>query len=188
MQRPTVAPVQEPVTLAEARLQCRLSPDDTSEDTRLRGYIAAARGMAEQQTGARLITQTWQLVLDAWPSGDDIVLPQTPAQSVESVVYVNTAGAPITLASNSYRLDLRDVRAVLRPAYGTSWPTVRDDVGVITITYKVGFGDLTADVPECIREWMLAHIDAMFENRSAHADMEPLPYLARLLDEWRVYG
>lgn len=193
MRLPTVAPAAEPVTLIEARLQCRTASDDSTEDARIQAYIVATRGMAEHETGQRLITQTWECVLDAWPASGCIILPQTPVQSVASVVYVNSAGTPITLAAEAYRLDKRGQRAVLRPAYGASWPSdVRSDVAVITITYVVGFGDVGDAVPAPIREWMLVHVAAMHEQRTAVSEvgssMAPLPYMSSLLDPWRVYG
>lgn len=192
MRRPTVAPTVEPVTLIDALRQCRTAPDDSTEDARIQAYIVATRGMAEHEIGQRLITQTWQYVLDAWPADGCITLPQTPVQSVGSVTYVNSAGTTTTLAPEAYRLDKRGQRAVLRPAYGTTWPSdVRSDVAVITITYVVGFGDAGDAVPGPIREWMLVHVAAMNEQRSAVSEvgnnMAPLPYVSHLLDEWRVY-
>lgn len=194
MLRPLTPPAREPVTLAEARVQCRVHADDTSEDARLAGYIAAARGMAEQETGRRLITQTWQLVLDAFPAGDSpIQLVQTPALAVTALAYTDATGTAQTLDVNTLRLDVRDVFALLRPAYGSSWPTsVRADVGVVTVTYTAGFGPLPGDVPQEIREWILAHVAAMWEQRSAVSEVgnnvAALPYVARLLDPWRVYA
>lgn len=195
MRSPFIAPAVEPVTLAEARLQCRFDAGDTSWDTRLSAFIVAARNMAEHEIGQRLITQTWQLQLDGWPAGDGgIVLPQTPVQSVVSLVYVNSAGTPITLTANTaYRLDTRGELAVIRPAYNTSWPTdTLQDSAVITATYVVGFGASGAAVPQSIREWILAHVAAMCEQPAAVSEMgtriAALPYLARLLDPWRVYS
>lgn len=192
MRRPTVAPAVDPVTLINALQQCRTAPDDIGEDLPLRGYITAATGMAEQQTGQRLITQTWEHTIDAWPNDGDIKLPQTPVQSITSVVYVNSAGGNTTLSAGAYRLDKRGSYAVLRPVYGTIWPSdVRADVAAITITYVVGFGDAPEDVPQNIRNWILLHVGALHEQRAAVSEvgnnMGMLPFAAGLLDPWRVY-
>ena len=196
MLRPTIPPTVEPVTLAEARVQCQMSPDDTSQDMRLLGYVGAARGMAEQETGQRLMPQTWELYLDAWPDDGRIELPQLPVRSIASVKYVNTAGVLTTIDPAAYRLDQRALRAVLQPVYGGTWPTdVRsDDAAVITIAYVCGLaatpGELAALAPS-IREWVLAHVAAMNEQRSIISEvgnnMAPLPYAGSLLDPWRVY-
>lgn len=194
MLRPTIPPIVEPVTLAEARLACKMSADDTALDSRLVGYIAAARGMAEQQTGLRLLPQTWEHYLDAWPSDDRIELPQLPVRSITSVKYTSTAGVLTTVSSGAYRLDTRELRAVLQPIYGGAWPTdVRsDDEGVIVITYVCGLvasANDMANVAPGIREWMLAHVVSMNDLGAAVSaeKHEALPYLSGLLDPWRVY-
>lgn len=196
MSRLTIPPSAEPVTLAEARAQCQMSADDTSQDSRLLGYMAAARGMAEQETGRRLMPQTWEQYADAWPEDGRIELHELPVRSITSVKYINTAGTLTTISSNAYRLDARAQRAVLQPVYGGAWPTdVRsDDEGVIVITYVCGMaespGELATIAPG-VREWVLAHVAAMNEQRSAVSDvgnnMAMLPYAGSLLDPWRAY-
>jgi uncharacterized phiE125 gp8 family phage protein len=196
MLRPTIPPTVEPVTLTEARVQCQMSPDDTSQDARLLGYVAAARGMAEQETGQRFLPQTWELYLDAWPADGKIELPQLPVRSITSVKYTSTAGVLTTVSAGAYRLDTRALRAVLQPVYGGAWPTdVRgDDEGVIVVTYICGLAasaNELANVAPGIREWVLAHVAAMNEQRSAVSEvgnnMAMLPYAGSLLDPWRVY-
>ena len=192
MLRPTTPPTAEPVLLHEARAQCRIDDDITEFDARLEAYIAAARGLAESELGARLISQTWDLYLDAFPSGNDIALPQTPVSAITSITYVDTAGDTQTISSGDYRLDTRKAKAIVRPAFNVEWPTdVRDDFSVIDVTYVVGFGANGTTVPRSIREWILLHVAAMYENGTAIGDardMAVLPYLNGLLDEWRVYG
>ena len=191
MQRPLVAPAVEPVSISEVRAQCRIDADHTGEDTRLAGYIAACRAAAEHIAGIRLITQTWQLGLDDWPARGQIVLPETPVQAIVSVGYITRAGAAQQLDSAAYRLDLRGSRGVVRPAYGTCWPSdSRADHGAIIVTYRVGFGDSGAAVPGSVREWILAHVTAMWENRGAglSGQFVELPYLRTLLDAAKVYA
>lgn len=197
MLRPTTQPVVEPVTLAEARLQCRIDPDDTADDARLMAYIAAARGMAEQETGQRLLPQTWEFYLDAWPSDGRIELPQLPVRSITSVKYTNTAGVLTTVSSGAYRLDTRALRAVLQPVYGGTWPTdVRsDDAGVIVITYVCGLAVSASDLANVapgVREWMLVQVATAYRNREAFVvgkSVSELPgnYVDALLDPYRTY-
>lgn len=52
-----------PVTLADARAQCRIEADDDSDDLLLTAYIAAAKAAAQRQTGISL--------------ADDAVVPST---------------------------------------------------------------------------------------------------------------
>ena len=196
MLRPTIPPAIEPVSLTEARTQCQMSPDDDSQDARLMGYVAAARAMAEQETGQRFLPQTWTLSLDAWPADGKVELPQLPVRSVTSVKYTSAAGVLTTVGSGAYRLDTRALRAKLLPVYGGTWPAdVRtDDEGVIVITYVCGLASSPAELASQapgVREWVLAHVAVMNEQRAAVADqgvvMKALPYIGSLLDPLRVY-
>ncbi len=191
-----IAPTVEPVSLTEARTQCQMSPDDDSQDARLMGYVAAARAMAEQETGQRFLPQTWTLYLDAWPADGKIELPQLPVRSITDVKYTSAAGVLTTIDSSAYRLDTRALRAKLLPVYGGTWPAdVRtDDEGVIVITYVCGLASTPAELAghaPGVREWVLAHVAAMNEQRSVVSEsgnsMALLPYAGRLLDPLRVY-
>jgi len=80
-------PASEPVTLAEVKKHLKLAVTDaeatayTTEDAELSAFIATAREIVEARTGKRLITQTWYIYLDGWPSGKVLFLPYPPLQS-----------------------------------------------------------------------------------------------------------
>ena len=61
-------PAVEPVSLAEAKSHCNVDSDITEDDAKLGIYIKAARRYAEGYCGRSFITQTWRLVLDAFPA------------------------------------------------------------------------------------------------------------------------
>lgn len=82
----SVAPLIEPITLAEARLHLRV--DSTDEDTLITSLIAAAREDCEAFQNRKYLTQTWEYWLDSFPSTDFIEIPNPPLQ-----VPVVTAGA-----------------------------------------------------------------------------------------------
>ena len=96
----------------------------------------------------RLLAQTWETHLSAWPANGRIELPEGPVRSVASVKYTNTAGVLTTVSSGAYRLDTRALRAVLQPAYQGEWPTdVRSaDAGVIVVTYICGLAVSASDL------------------------------------------
>ena len=58
-------PEEEPLSLADAKLFLRVEHD--AEDALITNLVRAARRHVETQTGRRLVTQIWRLVLDAWP-------------------------------------------------------------------------------------------------------------------------
>lgn len=134
----TVAPASYPVTLEEAKAQCRVTSSD--EDTKLNNLIAAATTRVENMTGLSLITQTWELTLDEF--SDAIELPRGPVQSVTSVQYVDPDGATQVLAASVYTLDDKsNPQWIVRNA-DSSWPQILDGINAVTITYVAGEASL----------------------------------------------
>lgn len=62
------APAAEPLTKEEVKSWLRIDSDDTTQDYEIAGLIQAAREYAENRCGRALVTQTWQLTLDRFPS------------------------------------------------------------------------------------------------------------------------
>jgi uncharacterized phiE125 gp8 family phage protein len=186
------AAAAEPITLAEARAQCRI--DGTDEDALLEIYIAAARGKAEHITGRRLITQTWRQTLDAFPASSDIRLEVPPVASIAQVQYVDTAGTLQTLAGSAYVLDAATGPAGwLLPADGTSWPSTDDVVNAVRIDIVAGYGAAGSAVPADLRAWLLLTVAYLYAQREAvdatgkSAEI-PSRFVDALLDAHRVYG
>lgn len=181
----------EPITLAEARAQCRI--DGTDEDTLLAIYIAAARGKAEHITGRRLITQTWRQTLDEFPASGDIKLLVPPAASIAQVQYVDATGALTTLASTAYVLDAATGPAGwLLPADGTSWPSTDDVVNAVRIDIVAGYGADGTAVPSDLRAWLLLTVAYLYAQREAvdatgKSTEIPSRFVDALLDPHRVY-
>ena len=170
------APSVEPVTLDEARAHLRYEEDD--ENSVIESQLRAAREYCERLTGRQFITATWVLKLDVFPSrtqindwyypgGGFIRLPRPPLQSVSSITYIDTAGDTQTLSSDNYDVDTYDEYARLSPAYNESWPSTREDINAVTITYVAGYGDERQDVPAALRQAILLLAGHWFENREA---------------------
>lgn len=155
------APVGEPFTLTDAKDHLRITID--TEDSLINALIVSAREFAEGNTRRALITQTWDLTLDAFPDAIEVPLP--PLQSVTSVTYIDTAGTTQTLVANTdYTVDTKSEPGRIVPAYGKSWPSTRDIVNAVTVRFVAGYGNATA-VPKSIKQAMLMHIEHMFDNR-----------------------
>ena len=183
------APAEEPITLAEARLHVRA--DDTTDDTLISALIVAARERAEHETGRRLITQTREMVLDAFPSSSEAIQLHAEcvtAQSIASIEYLNDAGSWITFGSTNYALDARSLPGYVFLASGSSWPTPADSANAVRIRVVCGYGN-AASVPQTIKQWMLLQIGANYENRESLGDAKELPgrFVDGLLDPHRVY-
>lgn len=138
-----------------------LSPAQV-DDSLISALIQAAREQCEAITRRALISQTWQLVLDAFP--DEIAVPLPPLQTVESIKYINSEGVETTLSAAEYLVEANSEPARIVPAYGYSWPSIRGDLGGITVEYEAGYGDTAADVPQSIKNAILLEIERLFER------------------------
>lgn len=183
------APASEPVTRAEAKLQCRIDADLTADDALIDGLIAAVREQAEHEIGGALVTQTWERTLDAFPAaGGAIELGMPPVQSITSVKYLDAAGTEQTLAPSAYTLDAVAAPGWALPAAGTDWPAAGDYANAVRVRFVAGFG-LAAAVPAAVKAWMLLHIAEWYAQREAGSDKPRavLPHADRLLDRARQW-
>lgn len=185
------APAEEPISLAEAKLHLRV--DGTDEDTRISTLIVAARERCEHETGRRMITQTREMVLDAFPSSSEAIKLHSDcvmAQSIASVEYLNAAGSWVAFGSSNYALDARSLPGYVFLAVGSAWPTPVDSANAVRLRIVCGYGAASA-VPQSLKQWMLLHIGANYRNREAFgakaADELPGRFVDGLLDAHRVY-
>ena len=183
-------PAATPVTLAEAKAQCRV--DGTDEDALLLAYIEAATAAAEHELGRKLITQTWEAVFDAFPAGA-VELNAPRVQSIVSVTYIAADNTTATLASNAYVLDADQPPGWLHPAAGTTWPATADAANAVRVRFVCGYGDAPADIAPNVRAWILMHVATAYRNRETAAQgvsISELPnrYVDRLLDSERQYN
>lgn len=141
---------EEPVSLDEAKAHLRLDTDD--DDAYLAGCISAARIWVEGQTKRAILPQTWDYTIDGgWPYQDGfhrIVLPLNPVKSIAgtspevfSITYVDENGATQTLAQSQYTLVSRTHGSYIKPAYGITWPSVRDVPNAVTVRFVAGDAD-----------------------------------------------
>ena len=187
------APAAEPLTLSETALAIKV--DSSEEDELIEQLIVGARMDAERITRRALVTQTWDLSLDAFP-GWQLDVPKPTLQSVTSIVYVDVDGVTRTLAADQYLVDRKSEPGRIEPAFGCVWPVTRWQNNAVTVRYVCGYGT-PADVPAGIKTWMLMRIRTLFENR---AQIEvgqgftvlqlPNQYVDGLLDNFAVldYG
>lgn len=180
-------PAGEPVTSAEVKAAARI--DGSEFDAQIAIIIPALRRQAEARLGRRLITQTVELVLDAFPVADiDLKLPDV--QSIASVKYIDAAGVEQTLASNLYSLDSDSTPCWLLPAYGTAWPATLATANAVRVRFIVGYGATAAEVPDDIRLWMVAHAAQVLRipEGITQGDLRELPFVDHLLDAHRVWS
>ena len=159
-------PTVEPVSLEEAKEHLRVS--HTADDSVIRDVIQVARLDIETLSMHALITQTWDLYLDAFP-GSEIQLPMPPVQSVTGVYYTpDSTGVEATVTSTYYRTDIISYppRVVLKSDY--SWPgDALIEVNGVKVRFVAGFGDDPSDVDQRLRQAILLLVGHYYENREA---------------------
>lgn len=129
-------------------LKAHLRIDHTDQDVMLEGLIEAATLHVESVQNRSLLSTTWDLYLDAWPQGRDILLPRAPLQSVVSVVHIDDEGTETTMPSSGYFVDLYSSPGRIVLSDAGQWPTrdLRPAAG-IRIRFVAGYGDSPEAVP-----------------------------------------
>ena len=186
------APAAEPVSTSEAKSHLRV--DTTADDTYIGTLITVARQNVESHLRRALISQTWEVVLDAFPAGV-IRLPKPPLASVTSIKYTDDEGNESTYSSANYVVDsdTEPGRVVLKS--GQTWPAVPlAAANGVRVRYVAGYGAAGSNVPQAIRQAILLVIGSLYENRedvlvAQGVSIGVLPFgVVALLAPYRIYG
>jgi len=175
-------PIEEPVSLAEAKLHLRIggdpdaSPAETHiDDTLVLALIKAARRWCEAFQNRAYVTQTWDLYLDKFPVESFIELPKPPLQSLVALTYKDSAGASQTvsfvdpsgtalLETDDYIVDTTCEPGRLCLKNGKSWPAALLEPKAIEIEFVAGYG-AAEDVPDEIKAAIKIALSSLYENR-----------------------
>lgn len=173
----TVAPTEEPVSVAELRDHLRVDPSD--EDTLLQGLIKSARLHAETFTRRQLVTATWRLTLDGFPGAapctlfhnDAIHMPLPPLLTVTGITYVDSAGTTQTLSPSAYTVVTAFEPGRIIPAWSYVWPDTRYQAGAgnVNITFTCGYSTV-ALVPEGVKTAIKLLAAHLYEHRDDEAE------------------
>ena len=149
-------PASYPVTLAEAKANCRV--DGPDEDTFLNGLIAAATAHIEERTGRSIVERVYDVTFDAF--ADEMLIPVGPVLSCWCR-YLDTSDVTQTLSGTVYQVDLtREPHRIYR-APDASWPGTSDRKNAVTVTVTVGYDA----VPAALKQAILLLIGTWYSNR-----------------------
>lgn len=177
----------EPVSLTEAKQQCRVDSDITADDDLITSLIVVAREWVEDYSGRALIDQTWRLtVSDSWlsgmtdtntvtpiytgefaPSVYGVLLRKSPIIALSSIVSVDSAGVETELDVSDY--EVREANS--------KWPRIKSvsgstfSTGTHKIVYRAGFADRTGSptqdatvVPARYKHAIKLHVEAHYDR------------------------
>jgi len=179
----TVAPTDRPLTLDRAKSHLRVSWND--DDAYIADLLDGAIVAAQRECGLQFIDATYRLILDGFPSDDEIRLPIGPVDSVSSITYTDTNGAQQTVDSADYYVGAHTGR--IWSAAG--WPVA--DVNrpeCVVVEFVVGFGNVASSVPKDAVSAILLILADRFQNRGDEGgpNDRPIPPAAlRLLNNLR---
>jgi len=183
----TSAPSVEPVTADELRDLLRETsaglPDSEAE-----GFITEARQYVEEITGLALITQSWKLAIDRWPTQREpwwdgvregiiadlhgaryaghLTLPRYPLQAVDTVtVYDEDSNSTNVTIPDVFDIDTYGKPGRMTLQRGATWPVALRANNAIEIEYTAGYGDDATDVPAAIKGGIKRMAAALYTDR-----------------------
>lgn len=165
----------EPLTLTEAKAQCRVTT--TAEDTLITSYIVAAREWVENYTGHILVSRTITETFSAF--GDYLTLRYRPVTALGDIDYTDADGEAAVYEAGILRTHAYPAKVY--PPYGTTFPTIQTDTG-ISVEYTAGYAN-AADVPQAFKQAMYLLIGHWYATRGGvSADsMEEVPLAVKSL-------
>ena len=160
--RPLNPPTALPVSLATAKLHCKV--EHSADDALITAMIRAAARSAEQQLNRALMEQPWLCSLDEFPA-TGIVLGKPRVIAITSIIYTNPAGTDITLPGSAYTLDADALPGLVLPALGTTWPATRAQPNAVRVTFTAGYGADAAAVPDDVAGHWRAQFDLTADGK-----------------------
>jgi uncharacterized phiE125 gp8 family phage protein len=157
------APIAEPFELPFLLTHLREVGDGGANDAYILHLMSTARELCEKRTERTLISTPWVLTLDTVP--DAIELLEPPIIAVQSVQFNDEEGILQTLSPLDYVLDRAREPGFLVPAPGKQWPCPQNGINQVIVSYTAGYGATAASVPLSLRQWMLAAIQQLYDER-----------------------
>jgi len=169
----TVDPINNAVTTALVEQQLYLSANESP--LMVANVIEGAIMKVEQDTDRSLISQTWVMTLDRFPSSywensvrhfdyTTIFIPKGKVQSIASLKYIDTAGDEQELIEDThFKLTKVGDEARIEPidSYPATLTTVND---AVTLTWVSGYGADDTDVPAWAKQAVLLLCREYFDD------------------------
>jgi len=132
--RVVTAATEEPISLADAKLNLRVDHND--DDLRIQRHITEAREWVERRVQKAIANATMAQAYDAFPVGNaPLVLSITPIASVTGLQYENTSDVTIVMATPADYIFKPP--NLLYPG-GAAWPVAYNRADSVRAKYIVG--------------------------------------------------
>lgn len=154
----------EPVTLTEAKAQCRMA-DDTSEDTFITSLIAPARAYVERVSRLSFVGEARTDTFRRW--GDYLEIWRRPVDSITAVTYSVSDDPLDDVEYEGFAADLNSFPLRIYPALGGNGFPELVAGQTITVTYTTGALATTSEEYLIAKRAILLLIGHWFEFREA---------------------
>ncbi len=165
---------KECITLAEAKLHCRIDSD--AENDYVTSLITRARAHCENWIASSFLPQSWKVYYDLKDpcnfNRPYILLPHNKIMSVTEINSYNTESEATVFSSSNYFLS--GDRVILKSS--ASWPYGLREFDSLCVEFISGYGevddedDITETVPSIAKQAMLELMLHWHENRAALYD------------------
>lgn len=182
------APTTPVLTTAEAKTHLRIDSSFTADDTYIDSLILAATQSAENYLNMKIMSQTWNLYLDCFPSYIDLMTSNPRSLVVNNIKYLDTDNVSQTLAASNYVVDDKIKPSRVYKSVDGSFPDTYESPNAVTVEFTLGYS-LTSEVPEAIKQAILLFVGSMYENRMSVSDRsyKEVPQTVEfLLEPYRV--
>lgn len=160
--RVTTDIVIEPVSVAEAKLYCKVQ--DTADDTLFSTLITSARRMLEKYTMTSFAEKTIHATWVEAPKQNYVELPYGPIISVDHIYRIDEEGTEEELILNSDYYVLGDQDAIVKIV--SYWSSGTILVNSIRAEYKAGYDNAaTEDLPMELKLAILKQVATDYELR-----------------------
>ena len=154
-----VAPVTEPITLAEAKEYARI--DGSTEDTLVTSLIKAARLHCESYMGKAIIRKT--VTIDSFSFPYQWQIPYGPLVSASDITKVVTLDQNNVETALNYQVNIG------------SFPKIAITSGEQSFKFKMVYTAGFTTVPEDIKLAVKMMVNTLYERREDFSDLQAIP-------------
>jgi uncharacterized phiE125 gp8 family phage protein len=143
--------------------------------------IAGARVHVEAQTRRALITQSWRLIRDGWPSDGRIKALPAPLRALSAARVYRLDGSTQSIDLAAFVVDTAGAELSFTPG---ALPAPERIAAGIELDVSTGYGDASDDVPQALRQAIRLLVAHWYENRgliAVGANIAVLPETAAAL-------
>ena len=154
--------VTEPVSVAEAKLYCKVQ--DMADDALFPVLITSARRMLEKYTMTSFAEKTLHATWVEVPRTNYVELPYGPVISIDHIYRIDHEGTEEELVLNSDYYVMGDQDAIIKIT--SYWSSGMVYVNSIRVEYKAGYGNAaTETLPQELKLAILKQVATDYELR-----------------------